>query len=234
MKKNFEPLNRQLDAWKVEPPLDPDLKAQVMQRIAWEERSRRSGDAQRLFGSNWPLILMGGVAACVLLLIGSFAGMQWAKNSSLQEVGIQQQAYLQLIDPVARLQDSSADLQSSEVERPNLVSMLSWMQGQLNLSKDQFVELVELHQQYELQFEELYRNLLEVRRSYDGFESLRANNQMIDFVALYDLLERRRALESDAHQTSGALVKAILQILDSKQGQNYLAVLDQAATKSDA
>lgn len=227
-------LKRRLHAWN--PPLrpDPNLRKHVMQRIGWEAEADQTGWFRRRPG--WPLALAGSLAATVLIFLGSVSGYFWyGQQNQATELAQRQTTYRALIDPVFRVESYSAEgSPNPATDTPNLVTMLAWMQDRLALDQGQFLQLVALHGEYESEFQPLYLELVKIQRAYDGFEARRTADLAIDFIALFDLLERRKSLEVDAHDTSAALVQRVLQILNPEQDRRYLAVLESISDHRDA
>lgn len=231
-----DPLDRQLDAWQPDLEPDPSLKQHVMQRIAWEEEAqsrpwhRRTSTIETL----WRPLAAAGVAACLLLLIGTWAGRNWFDPANPHRIEDNRQAYLLLIDPVSRAKATRDPVAQVEQTSPGLITMLAWMQDRFDLDREQFLELVSLHETYQTQFEDLYLELKSVQDDYASFEARRAANEMIDFIALYDLLQKRKALEADARATSSELVEKVIALLDPDQAAAYLAAIEAAANQTDA
>jgi len=230
-----EQLERLLRDWQ--PDLEPDqeLKRHVLQRIGWEAEAEETPWYQRTFarpaGFRW--VIPAAAAACLLLLLGTITGIQWTERTHARTLAEQRTAYRLLIDPVSRL-EADAPTRPPAASQANLVTMLAWMQDRFELRPDQFLALVELHENYEGQFTALYLELAATQENYERFEHRREADEMIDFMALYDLLRHRRDLENEAHATSAELVHKVLEVLDPAQGAAYLATLESLSTHQDA
>lgn len=209
--KNRENIESRLQAWKVELDRDPMLKAHVMNRIATESKM----ESLALVRFRW----IGAIAAAAIIAITVFfASQQIERTRLLQEGG-----YALLIDPVSRAKMVSENpvLDSGE----SLVERLSFMQSRLDLSQEQFLELVELHKGYNERFNLIYAELVALEDQYSGFEELRMENEAIDFMALYDVLSKRQETEGRAKLLSEDLISHVVAILKPDQKKVYLSMV---------
>jgi hypothetical protein len=160
----------------------------------------------------------------MLISVSSFI---WEEHRAETRLYAQTQSYFLLINPVAHLDAVSGTGRGFDTEeKPSLIGMLAWMRSSLDLSREQFQALVELHSKYEDRFVALYKDLSEIQAEYQVFEDKRMRNDMIDFMELYDLLRERDTLRASSEQTSRELVSLVLRVLTPEQARSYLALLN--------
>ena len=208
---NKTTLREELRKWDVRIQPDPNTTQHVLNRIASEQFE---GNRQRQSSKLIPYLLATGIAA--ILVIGTV----FVVNQRAQTRLLQDHQYLSLIDPVTR-----ATLHEESLSSDKLLDQLSWMQDRLDLSRDQFMQLVTLHQNYSEKFNGLYNALIELEYEYDRFEQLRMNNEMVDFIALYDVLTERKETESQANNLSQELISRVSSLLNPSQRTAYLSMV---------
>ena len=221
MKEKYKSiLEGRLQAWKVSLDPDPGLGSKVLQR------ARESASRDAFFSPlRSRMRFISHVAVAAAILLGVFFVSQWMERARIRnELG-----YTMLIDPVYRVQalDGIAGRPSVDTGRDRFIERLAWMQDRLDLSSDQFLQLVQLHQDYADRFDRIYEELLLVQREYGEFEQLRQDSDQIDFIALYDVLTERNDLEDNAHSLSSELISRALSILNPVQRKAYLSVVQR-------
>ncbi len=200
-----------LQKWNVQLKPDPQTAQQVLNRIASEQVLHGpEKESPRLI----PFLLAAGIAA--ILMIGTV----FIVNQQAQMRLIQDHQYLSLIDPVARVESHDGN-----TSKDLLLEQLAWMQNRLDLSQVQFMELVSLHQNYSDKFNGLYHELVRLESEYDHFEALRKNNEMVDFMALYEVLSETKETETLAHSLSQELIAKVSSILTPTQRTTYLSMV---------
>lgn len=209
--KNRDQLEPRLKAWKVELERDPMLKTHVMNRIATVGKIDPL-PSRRLW---WAGVL---AAAAALTLAIFLVSQQIEQSRELNEGG-----YALLIDPVSRAKH--VDDHPSSDSSASLIEQLSFMQSRLDLSQQQFLELVELHQQYNERFNLIYEELVSIENQYSGFEELRMENEAIDFMALYDILSMRQETQGRAKRLSDDFISHVVAILKPNQRKLYLSMV---------
>lgn len=202
---------KDLQKWEVQLKPDPHTAQHVLNRIASEQFLN---SPEKRFPRLIPFLLATGIAAVLVF------GTVFIINQQAQTRLIQDNQYLSLIDPVTRVQSHEGN-----TSKDLLLEQLAWMQNRLDLSRDQFMELVGLHQNYSDKFNGLYEELVRLESEYDHFEALRKNNEMVDFMALYDVLLERKETESLAHSLSQELIAKVSSILTPSQRTTYLSMV---------
>lgn len=221
--KNDDLIRQRLRQWEPVLEEDPGLAAHVLNRIG--AGGPRDALARSLLRWRW---LAAGLGAAAALLLVWLAGSYQANRELRQD-----RAYLSLIDPVFRSQ-SEALPAGAEAGNLSLIDQLAWLQDRLDLSRDQFLELVNMHQRYAGQMDTLYRQLIELDGMYAAFEASRLRDEPIDFISLYDVLVERREVVSDSRAIREELVSMVESILNPAQRVAYMALLDQRIRTGDA
>lgn len=204
-------LREELRKWDVEIKPDPHATQHVLNRIASEQFENRPA---RFTAKLVPFVLTTGIAA--ILVLGALFMLDQRSQTRL----LQNHQYLALIDPVTR-----ANLHEEGASGDRLLEQLSWMQNRLELSREQFLALVSLHQNYSETFNGLYDELIQMENEYEHFEQLRKNDKMVDFIALYDLLSERKETETLAHKLSQELIEKVASLLSPSQRNAYLSMV---------
>jgi|GEM_PF-2544588 len=229
---NLKFIEERLAAWKVDAPSDPHLKQRVLHRIAIGQADENSGIFSSLLPLRW--LAKCPILATTLTCVALFFACTTVYLSQQKDLNVRMaensRTYFLMINPVAHVDASSKSDFYATKEDPSLIDMLAWMRRSLDLSRDQFQALVALHAQYEDRFVALYKDLSEIQVEYQVFDNKRLNNDMIDFMELYDLLRERDTLRECSEQTSRQLIDLVLQVLTPEQAQNYLALLDTNGT----
>lgn len=204
-------LKDELQKWDVHIHPDPHTAQHVLNRIASEQVETRP---QRRSSKLVPYLLVTGIAAVLVV------GTVFIANQRTQARLMQNDQYLVLINPVKR-----AHLHEADMVGDRLLEQLSWMQDRLSLSRDQFLELVALHQNYTDTFNGLYNELVQLESAYDRFEQLRRNDEMVDFIALYEVLTERKETETLANNLSRELIAKVSSLLTPSQRTAYLSMV---------
>ncbi len=204
-------------------PADPLLKQRVLSRIAVMEDSDK-GLLSSFFGTlSWKGFLALS-AACSAVFMLSAAILVHERRVADELMLVQSQHYFLAINPSAHAEGSAMD----DAAEPSLIDMLAWMRSSLNLSRAQFQALVQLHSDYEDRFVSLYKDLCDIKAQYQGYEKKRLNDDVIDFMQLYDLLRERDALREYSEQTSQQFIALVLEVLTPEQARGYLALLNRS------
>ncbi|HNX04816.1 MAG TPA: hypothetical protein PKI32_04905 [Opitutales bacterium] len=217
------PIETRLSSWQVSVPSDPNLRQQVLRRIDIMESQ---GEGRSFPGRilDWVALnqLPAAIFACAAAILICAASIFTIGRANRDER--MSHAYFVLINPVARV---AADNITSNGE-PSVVDMLSWMKDRFDLSREQFTQLVVLHEDYNDRLMTLYRELSAIQSQYKTFDDQRMNNDMIDFMALYDLLQKRDSLRRDSVTTSNQLVELTLRVLTPQQKREFLSLMESS------
>lgn len=222
-------IEKRLASWQVSVPADPNLRQQVLRRIdILESQGSGSGFFTRVIdwvsGNQLPAAIFACAAALLICAVSIFTiGRVHQRNEAMSR------EYFVLINPVARV----AVEHPAKAGEPSVVEMLSWMKDRFHLSREQFAELVSLHQEYNDRLITLYRELSSVQNQYQTFETRRMNNEDIDFMALYDLLQKRDSLRNDSVRTSSQLVDLTLRVLTPEQKREFLSLMEKAGSDKE-
>ena len=210
-------LEERLRSWNPRLEPDPQLDEKVLRRLGSTSRSPEHA----LWISRFHLVAYGAMAALVLL--GVFMASRQIERSRLLRDG----SYFLMIDPVFRAQTVQAPggLAPAGVSSDTYLDRLAWMQDRLDLSRQQFMELVDLHRNYADRFDSLYRELVALDHEYGQFEELRRRDEAIDFMALYDVLQERRLAEEASHSLSLEFIGRVMALLNNEQRQTYLSLV---------
>ena len=211
-------LEERLHDWRTRLDPDPGLGLRVLRRI---RQTGRVEPVQAHLLNRFRFVAYGALAA--LVLIGVFLASRQLERHRLLRDG----SYCLLIDPVFRAQNNFSKAESgvSGEESESYLDRLAWMQDRLDLSREQFMDLVGLHRQYADRFDGLYRELVQLDREYGHFEDLRRHDEAIDFMALYDVLQEKREAEATSHSLSREFIGQVLAILDARQRPVYLSMV---------
>lgn len=225
-------IEERLRNWNVELPQDSRLAERVLNEISVRNMqdhydSMGQGVAGLLRTSRrgfWALasVSVAVVMVCITVLVREH-------NLSQERSFRQAQNYFLLIHPMAHAEAIAEERDPSQKQQPpSTIDMLAWMRSRLDLSSEQFATLVQLHESYQGRFIRLYQDLCEIDARYQGFEKQRLNDDPIDFMALYQLLRDRDALNDSSEQTSGEYLSLVLQVLTPEQAHDYLSLLGRS------
>ncbi len=215
-------IREQLETWQPAVEVDNHMTQRVLSRIAANNRLRSSSLFARIIEQFTLSPMAGALASAMALAVVLLAALVWQQRQTTLALTQQREAYFALIDPTSRLDSGEADTE------PSLVAMLDWMRSNFDLSREQFVELVSIHQSYDARLDALHLQLLDLKSQYDHFEEQRRQDESIDFIALYQLLELREQVLGSARSTSRQLVAQILTVLRPEQRDRFLILLDEA------
>jgi len=131
-----------------------------------------------------------------------------------------------------------ADVAWFRAHRPaggdNLDAQLAWMQESLQLSPAQFARIKALHEQSSPRLLELAAQVGRMRAEFDAFERERATVGQIDFLEFARFVEQRRAVDRECAESTRRLILAASQVMDPRQRERYLALLDPALRTTGA
>ncbi len=223
-------LDELLNEWQPEFKPDPQLARTVKQQL----------EVQRIpkaWPASWLVFLAGrpvyaGFAVLALVLFGASVSYYWNAGSRLSEseyVGI----YRLSIDPVFRMQTSAISerrvAEQAMATGVPLEASLVWLENELRLDVDQSERFAHLHESYRNDFNELFAELVTLRRGYDEFDNHRKTNDVIDFIALYELIQKQKALRQRSEELTEELISRTSEILNASQRKRFAELVLQGA-----
>ncbi len=227
--ENMTGIEKRLSEWRVSVPADPSLKKQVLRRIdLLESQNAGAGFFCRILSWASQNQLPAAICSCTAALLVCAVSIFFIGRAERRAEAMSRD-YFMMIDPVAHV---AADNPGHAAPEQSVVEMLAWMKSRFNLSREQFAELVSLHEEYKDHLVTLYRELSRVQDSYQIFEEKRLSDDSIDFMALYDLLQKRDSLREDSVATSRQLVELTLRVLTPEQKKEYLSLMESADSNS--
>ena len=108
---------------------------------------------------------------------------------------------------------------------PVLAVGLGWLQGELNLSNQQYRRVSALHTTYEEAFDELFLELLATHNQYRQLDEKRMSNDVIDYFELYELLQNQRRLSEESSRLTAELLQKVAEIIGPEQRERYERLL---------
>jgi hypothetical protein len=223
--RNLNSIEKRLATWQVEVPTQPGLKQSIVNRIRVQEAEENSSLPGWLAFMH-PIIANRATTVALVFSIFIVAGISMiAFHERKMRLDAEScRSYFLIIDPVAHIAALNNTKSSNDADR-SVADMLDWMKSRLGLSREQFAQMVELHKNYSVKFASLYSELSEIESEYQIFEKNRRNDEAIDFMALYDLLQKRDVVRANSEATSKELVDLIFQILTPDQKNKFLSLL---------
>jgi Spy/CpxP family protein refolding chaperone len=226
--KDFAPIEKLLEKWEVPTVSQPDLKQRILRRIAVNEAEEGSKIPSWL--AFWPPFsetrALALALSCMVLLVAAVSVIAFHERKMRMDAEFCSEYFLS-IDPVAQVQSLNESLRPDNGKEPSIVEKLGWMKDRLSLSREQFAQMVDLHRNYSDKFAALYSELRDIDGHYRIFENSRINDEAIDFMALYDLLQKRDALRIDSETTSKELVGMINSILTPEQSIKFMSLFSK-------
>ncbi len=199
-----DPIRTTLQVWQPEIEAQPDLADSVLRDIRGQRRSPLSPRV-------W--LPLGAAAALLLFFGGALMGIQLGHQQAQRDAD-DQLAWSLAINPASRAIFPAEALASG---RFHPFERLDWMRREFNLTAAQFQELASLQQDFAPEFETLYQELIQVQSNYDQFDAHRRSGNMIDFIALHDLLQGRDELRQTAQATSAEFIRKLHAVLRPAQ-----------------
>jgi hypothetical protein len=227
------PLEKRLENWKVSAPVDSQMKQHVLRRITVGAAEKNHRNVE---GGAWGWVLNNRMAvtsfACAAVLLACTVVLYTRQVRLNRELANSSQSYFMMINPVAHANVANEAMAASK--EPSTIEMLAWMRDRFHLSREQFRQLVALHEDYNDRLVTLYKELAAIQTEYNSYETRRVKNEDIDFMALYDLLQKRDAVRKDSTETSAQLVELVLRVLTPEQKRAYLALMNHFTPLSDS
>ena len=222
-----EKLEKLLNQWQPSCKPDPMLAERVEDQIEMLESARKPSFlapfAEWLRGVTASPAYAGGLAV-ILVVCGIGISQIW-KGSTHHSAEQLSSIYRLSIDPVYRLEASAEEArhaaEAALMAGLPLNESLVWLQGELDLDKGQYSVFIDLHTQYRESFDELFGELVELRRGYQKFEKDRKQDDVIDFMALYDLLQKQKQLREMSEELTRELLIKAAEIMEPEQKERF-------------
>jgi len=226
-------IERLLSGWQVSTPVQPDLKQRVLRRIALNEAERTREaptwmSLMRLFSESRAIEL---TLAGLILLVTVVSIFAIHERKMRMEAEYCREYFLE-IDPIAHAMAIRDSDRPKDANEASVVDMLGWMKDRLGLSREQFARMVDLHRNFSTKFTFLYTELCEIDDEYKVYENSRLNDQDIDFMAFYDLLQKRNLARADSMTTSKELVEIIYTILTPEQKAKFISLFSNKSSSN--
>lgn len=230
-------LEKALERWETEFQPDRDLadRVRATARDAEGYAPRRPATVAAWIGNAFSRPGLAACFAAVFVLVGFGVSqlLYQGMGRRSEEATI---SYRLSIDPLYRLQAmaganefanrSLAPMRETPEATPVLLAGLGWLQGELNLSKEQMTRVTELHSEYEASFDELFGQLLESHRAYREFDRSRMSNDVIDYFGLYDLLQKQKELSEESIRLTEELMREVEKVVTPSQRSRYRELLE--------
>lgn len=211
-----DPLQDLMRRWQPRLPPTP-LAAEVGHAIERESHLPPQRDS-----SWWSLpIWRWLIPAALFLTLGLLLGVHFERARDHRDA-LARDAWLLTIDPIARV-DQGATPGPAVGDHP--WEQLDWLRREFNLDAAQFEALAQLQETYRPRFETIFRQLSQFENSYESLDRQRRAGQMIDFIALYDLLKERDRAREAAHETGQDYLVALRALLHPGQREILEALL---------
>lgn len=221
---NDDEFDELLDNWQPGFRPDPELEVQVRHRLRntrlLDERPKRQNPLVRFIASP----MQAALGAAALIAFGIFIAhtlQSWFAPSDQYLLA----QYRSAIDPIYRLSSGSQiDQRSaspSNRSQQDLDKTLAWLEEQLQLEKSQHEHFTTLHASYCASLDMLYAELLSLREGYNQMDRERIDNNVVDFLALYQLLNDQEALRTRSIQLTEELLQKAFEVLDDDQRQRF-------------
>ncbi len=226
--KPDDKLEKLLKKWQPDFKPDPMLAEHVEDQIDVLENSRKSSLLAPFWdwfrGVTASPIYAGGLA---LLLVVVGIGLSEIWNGSKERSPDQLSSIYRLsIDPLYRL-DASANearlaAEAALVTGLPLNESLVWLQEELELDQPQYDAFLSLHTKYQDSFNELFAELVSLQSGYQKFETDRKSDDVIDFMALYELLQKQKELRKLSEDLTRELLIKASELMDPEQKTRFL------------
>lgn len=227
-----------LSRWDVAHAPDPDLRRSVVQEIAL--RQRRAFDEAASDENSfvaWARALasrpmLSGMAAAVFVLVGmglTRIGTHFVSPGE-DELTL---SYRLTIDPIYRVQamagaSDRGPTAARSAEERFLVESLGWLQTELDLSPRQFERVSALHNSYESAFNSLFLKLLASYSRYGDLDRQRMSDDVIDYIAFYELLQEQERLKAMSSELTAELIEKVSQVVGPDQRERFRRLVQES------
>ncbi|MBT5902213.1 MAG: hypothetical protein HOH58_08915 [Opitutaceae bacterium] len=231
---DFDPTQRRLCQWRVDPPCDPNLTDKVLQRIRVETRpAPRQSPLLIWLKETWQRPVYVGALALVLILTGVLISTITHQFRGSPDNVVPTEDYRFAIDPLYRLTESGESFITGAQPAPDTVGdSLEWLRTELGLTDHQFQKLASLHEEFTPTFASIFHDLQQQKSAVEQFETMRRESELIDFIQVYRVTTDYRHLQDRASTSTAELVARVTQLVDAKQRSHYLELLKIAPEQS--
>ncbi|MCH6258515.1 hypothetical protein MLD52_18280 [Puniceicoccaceae bacterium K14] len=225
MPPDHDELDELLDAWKVPFQRDEELLQRTSKRVRSESAHLDISSNKLVFLLSRPLY--ASLAAAALVVLGVFlANVTGPRNTSSENQSIA--SYRSMIDPVYRLKRGAP--YSKEVNLSE--STITWLKDELHLSKKQYIAIESLHNSHQPLFYTLYRELESLEHGYTAFDASRKNDDVIDFIALFELLQKQKEIRQQSIEETIHLINEMYQLLSLEQQKAFEKIINTDNTST--
>lgn len=215
-----------LEAWKTDHLPIPNIGDAVISRLT---QNRRPGIGSRIadaFAHLMPLNFYRWMpaavsAACVLLTVGVWLSFKEHNRLNRDQLI---SAYMSAIDPVYRfntiLEGHPDPLPLASLASKNndpMTVLLRQLEDEFSIDNAASGRLEALHSEYKPLIEDHHRKLLAEKELYEIFEARRKNNEVIDFMLLFEWVKRQESLSSTSRETTRKLLMEMLSVLPQEK-----------------
>lgn len=217
-----------LDAWTTDHLPIPSLEHAVISRLT---QAKRPGLIARIadgFANFIPLNFYRWMpaavsAACILLTVGVWFSFKEHNQLNRDQLIV---AYMSAIDPVYRFK-TMLDGQPDPLPIASLAShrkdpmtfLLRQLEDEFSIDGNESGRLEALHQEYRPAIEDYHQKLLAEKELYEIFEARRKNNESIDFMLLFEWVQRQESLSTTSRETTRKLLMEMLSVLPQEKRQ---------------
>lgn len=223
--KPEDELDDLINDWDINFEKDQDLEDRIQARIRTQrivEESPKQTKTLLPFIISRPLY--AGIAAAALIVFGITLSQIW--HTSTQPTQNQYIVlYRSTIDPLFKLSHANEQnpQESLTPSTPNasLDSTLAWLKQELKLKGPQKDRLINVHRSYEESLHSLYSELTNLDSGYNNIDQSRKVDDVVDFLALYELLQKQKKIKAESHQVTEDLIQKITDILTPNQQKQF-------------
>jgi len=224
MQPPTDPLDNLLNRWGQSTPSPDHLEPEVWRRIAVADDPDDVPNLLTRIKTVFarPSFSIAFAAACVLL--GLFLTQLRISHRHAQNNLQLVQNYLRLVDPLLEPTLDTTGKSASE----NLDALLAWMKDDLQLNEQQLARIKNVHEQLSPRLLALAGQVAKMQRAYTAFENERQSAGKVDFLEFARYVEQRRRLDLECTESTRRLIAQASDVMNPKQRQQYLQLLDPA------
>lgn len=115
-------------------------------------------------------------------------------------------------------------------EEESLECQLSWIQDYLSLSEAQFEVVVAMHRDYQPEVTELEKQIGVLEQRLASLEEERVENDRIDFIAFYNYLQDKGALDKERDSSTENFLSKVGDVMNEDQKARFHALVKDFKT----